>query len=523
MSNGYNRSVVQNPALQDSFRFLEAAREDRWRRDSAGTNIRLRWRGLAVRHCLQIVPGERILELGAGSGLFTTHLVSLFKAENPITAAVLNRDLFDEFHRALLPNTQPIFVQNFDQDLEPESFDFIIGFDMLSGELLPDGLNIIYQLLKPGGQLLSFEENGLHPIRAIKKRVAVIKSQFGKRTSAISVSRDDLRRSLTQQGFTSVETLLFDIVPHWIPARFIRLFQSKLLPFEHIPGISSFCHDTCLWATKPGLVTEQRGVKVNLAVHPALFQSVSVVIPCHNEAMNLPKLVGALKQFYDAYIHEILVVNDNSADNTAEVARQLAACDSRIKLVDRKPPNGVGRALQDGFAAATGKYILSMDCDFVRIVPNLRDLFDAIAEGHEGAIGSRFSHESILINYPLPKLVFNRIFHLLIKLFLVPSARDLSNNLKLYRADIFKTLTIEEPHFAANLETGLKPVLAGYDIKEIPMPWINRTTGMGISSFRILRVGPAYCRALLKIILRGSSAIPRAPTKSYLKRPGVSL
>ena len=49
------------------------------------------------------------------------------------------------------------------------------------------------------------------------------------------------------------------------------------------------------------------------------------------------------------------------------------------------------------------------------------------------------------------------------KLTLLPNVRDVSNNLKLYRSDILKTLCIEEPHFAANMETGLKPLLEGYD------------------------------------------------------------
>ena len=46
-----------------------------------------------------------------------------------------------------------------------------------------------------------------------------------------------------------------------------------------------------------------------------------------------------------------------------------------------------------------------MDCDFVHILPEFRDLFDAIAAGHDGAFGSRFSHSSVLINYPLMKIL----------------------------------------------------------------------------------------------------------------------
>ena len=73
--------------------------------------------------------------------------------------------------------------------------------------------------------------------------------------------------------------------------------------------------------------------------------------------------------------------------------------------------------------------------------------------------------------------------------------RDISNNLKLYRAEILKALRIEEPGFAANVETGLKPLLDGYRIDEVPISWINRTPDMGSSSFRIASVAPGYFRA----------------------------
>jgi hypothetical protein len=140
-----------------------------------------------------------------------------------------------------------------------------------------------------------------------------------------------------------------------------------------------------------------------------------------------------------------------------------------------------------------------MDCDFVQIVPEFRDLFDAIASGREGAIGSRFTHESVLINYPLRKILCNRGFHLLLNLLLRLRVRDVSNNLKLMRADILKNTSIMENHFAANLETGIKPILAGYDVQEVPISWINRTIEMGQSSFRIVSVAPDYLSALLRI------------------------
>jgi hypothetical protein len=299
----------------------------------------------------------------------------------------------------------------------------------------------------------------------------------------------------SHQGYTDVDIIPFDIVHPRTPTMMLGAMQSLGFILEHTPGLRDLCGTLYIWAKKPG-DEEVRQPKISLARHETLFGSTSIVIPCHNEEMNIGRLVAALLQTYGPYIHEIVIVNDNSRDRTAEVAAELARHDPRIKVVNRSPPNGVGRALRDGYEVASGRYILTMDCDFVQIVPELRDLFDAVAIGHDGAIGSRFSHDSIMINYPFMKIVANRGFHALVNIFLRRRVRDSSNNLKLMKADILKTVEIRENHFAANAETGLRPILAGYDIVEVPVSWINRTVEMGSSSFRLVRVGGGYFRVL---------------------------
>jgi dolichol-phosphate mannosyltransferase len=240
----------------------------------------------------------------------------------------------------------------------------------------------------------------------------------------------------------------------------------------------------------------------DLSPHQELVGAVSFVIPCHNEAMNVRPIVEALVRWHDRYIHEIIVVDDNSSDQTADVTRELHSTESRVKLVVRERPAGVGRALRDGYAAASGRFILSMDCDFVEIVREFQGLFDAVATGYDGAVGSRFSRDSLVVGYPWPKLLANRGFHLLLNLTLRSRMRDVSNNLKLYRAEILQEMRFEETGFAANVETGLMPILAGNKICEVPVSWIGRTKDMGTSSFNILRVGPGYIRVICRTIWR---------------------
>ena len=143
-----------------------------------------------------------------------------------------------------------------------------------------------------------------------------------------------------------------------------------------------------------------------------------------------------------------------------------------------------------------------MDCDFQHLLPEFRDLLDAAAEGHDVVIGSRFSRHSVLLNYPFLKIFANRAFHLLAMILFGRRIRDVTNNLKIMRREVVADLRLRQPGFAVNAETGLQPILLGYDVKQVPISWINRTPGMGTSSFRLVRVGGGYWSVLGGLWLR---------------------
>jgi SAM-dependent methyltransferase len=474
---------------------MERAREAYWLRYPTTSPVKLRWRALTVRHSFHVLPGERILELGAGSGLWTEHLADVLRGENPITGAVFNREMLRDSGKR---NVEYRYVEDLGRDLPAESFDYIVGTAILCHDGYQQNLRTLYRLLKPGGQLLFFEANYWNPQVALKNAAPWLGRLGGHAACQIGLRRYRLMKLASHQGFTEIDVIPYDIIHPRTPRAFVHRLQSMAFVAEHAPVLRELCGTLYIRARKPGRGADRPFV--NLAKHESLMRSVSFVVPCHNEEMNIPRLVDSIMGFYGPYVHEIVIVNDNSTDGTAEVARQVAEREPRVKVLNRKPPNGVGRALREGYAAASGRYILTMDCDFVHILPEFRDLFDAVADGYDGAIGSRFSHESLLINYPFFKILCNRSFHVMANLLLPQHVRDISNNLKLYRADILKSTEIEQDHFAANVETGLKPLLAGWRIKEVPISWINRTAEMGNSSFRIVNVAPNYFRALMRMV-----------------------
>ena len=252
-------------------------------------------------------------------------------------------------------------------------------------------------------------------------------------------------------------------------------------------------------AQKPPRGKEQR--KVSLFAHESLRGAVSVVIPSHNEEMNIGPLVERILDLYGEYIHEIIPVNDGSTDRTGEVIMALAAKHDRVKPLHRTPPNGVGLAIADGLAAASGQYVLMMDCDFQHLLPEFRDLLDGAAEGYDVVIGSRFSRHSVLLNYPFMKILANRAFHAIAVVLFGRRIRDVTNNLKIMRREVVQDLRLRQRGFAVNAETGLQPIVLGYSVKQVPISWINRTPGMGVSSFRLMNVGGGYWKVLVGLWL----------------------
>jgi dolichol-phosphate mannosyltransferase len=486
------------PSVAQRWRKVEMSREETWDEPSRWRAARLRRRAFLVAKSLPVLPGRTVLELGAGSGLWTEHLASVFEGQNPLTAAVFNEDLAGKAQSRNLPNTRFLHFKDIQSTFSPESFDYVVATEILTDELCSAALEVAYRCLKAGGQFLFFVRNESNPLAFFKKISGVLSSREQGADLEQNVTLKTWTEGAAQRGFNNVEITPSEVIP---PLR-SAAGQAVGLILERAPVTRRFSSISRLRGTKPGSGTSDETPRMSLATHWQLFGAISVVVPCHNEEANINRLVKTLLGMYGAYLHEVVIVDDNSTDRTAEVAAAVARSEPRIKLVKRDPPAGVGRALRDGYAAAGGKYILTIDCDFITIAPEFKGLFDAVAEGYDGAIGSRFSLESALVRYPFFKIVCNRGYHLLLNLLLGKRVRDVSNNLKLYRAEILKNLDIEENHFAANVETGLKPLLMSYRIREVPTSWINRTEDMGKSSFNLLKAGPDYLRVLLRITWR---------------------
>ncbi len=129
----------------------------------------------------------------------------------------------------------------------------------------------------------------------------------------------------------------------------------------------------------------------------------------------------------------------------------------------------------------------------------LRDLFDAATDDYDVVIESRFLRHSVLLNYPFQKIIANRAFHALVRLVLSRPVRDLTNNCKLIKKEVIDDMVFTQPGSAINAETGMLPFVKGYRVGEDPISWISRTPEMGVSSFKLMKVGGGYWKVLINV------------------------
>jgi dolichol-phosphate mannosyltransferase len=221
---------------------------------------------------------------------------------------------------------------------------------------------------------------------------------------------------------------------------------------------------------------------------------LSVVIPAHNEEGCVEKtvreLVGRLSSA--GVDHEILVVNDNSSDQTEAILQTLQGELPGVRYVNNGPPHGFGLAVRRGLESYTGDAVAVYMADASDTPQDLLTFFTKLdSEGVDCVFGSRFMRGSRVVDYPIVKLVLNRLANGFIQILFGLRYNDVTNAFKLYRRRVIDGVKpLLSPHFNLTVELPLKAIVRGYSYAVVPNEWINRKTG--ISKLRIQEMGSRY-------------------------------
>jgi glycosyltransferase involved in cell wall biosynthesis len=204
----------------------------------------------------------------------------------------------------------------------------------------------------------------------------------------------------------------------------------------------------------------------------------SVVIPAYNEGARLAaSLQKVLSYIYaEGWNAEIVVVNDGSRDNTAEIIRAFAAKDPTVRLVENPCNRGKGYSVRNGILNARGEVIIFSDADLSSPIEESSKLLNALDESTDIAIGSRWLRvETQTQRQPVQRQVFGRIFNLLLRLTLGLHFKDTQCGFKVFKRPaalaIFPLQKIERWGF--DLEILFLARKLGFKVKEVPVLWAH--------------------------------------------------
>jgi dolichyl-phosphate beta-glucosyltransferase len=210
-----------------------------------------------------------------------------------------------------------------------------------------------------------------------------------------------------------------------------------------------------------------------------LDPTYSIVIPAYNESARL----GATLEKVLAYVHaqgwdaEVIVVNDGSRDNTAEIVRSFAAKDPALRLVENPGNRGKGYSVRNGMLNARGSIVLFSDADLSSPIEEAPKLFEALERGADIAIGSRWLRaETQTQRQPLHRQLFGRIFNLVLRLTLGLQFADTQCGFKAFKQTavqaIFPLQRIERWGFDPEILFLARKFK--FRVQEVPVAWAHR-------------------------------------------------
>ena len=202
----------------------------------------------------------------------------------------------------------------------------------------------------------------------------------------------------------------------------------------------------------------------------------SIVIPAYNESARL----GATLEKVLAYIHaqgwnaEVIVVNDGSSDDTAEIVRTFAAKNPVVSLLENPGNRGKGYSVRNGMLHARGEVMLFSDADLSSPIEEAPKLFQALDAGTDIAIGSRWLRaETQTRRQPLYRQLLGRIFNLLLRVTLGLRFKDTQCGFKAFKQTavraIFPLQRIER--WAFDPEILFLARKFGFRVDEVPVLW----------------------------------------------------
>lgn len=221
------------------------------------------------------------------------------------------------------------------------------------------------------------------------------------------------------------------------------------------------------------------------------MEKILVIIPTYNEADNIEIIISKIIDLNIPNLF-ILVVDDNSPDQTGRVVEKICDSDSRVSLIQRSGKLGLGTAYVEGFKFAIENsfdYIFEMDADLSHD-PNEIPKFLEMVKTYDLVIGSRYITGVNVINWPLSRLLLSLGANWYTRVITGLPIRDCTSGFKCFRRDVLESLDLDNVSsdgYSFQIEVNYKAWKKNFKICEIPIIFVDRMKGNSKMSRKVMR------------------------------------
>ncbi|MCH8304353.1 MAG: polyprenol monophosphomannose synthase [Candidatus Marinimicrobia bacterium] len=214
-----------------------------------------------------------------------------------------------------------------------------------------------------------------------------------------------------------------------------------------------------------------------------------VIIPTYNESDNIKKAIQLV--FKSAKNIDVLVVDDNSPDKTANVVKAMMKKDKRVNLIERKAKKGLGTAYIAGFKFALKRNydrILEMDADLSHDPSEIPNFLKASEEA-DVVIGSRYLNGVNVVHWPLRRLILSYGANIYSRVITGMPLHDTTSGFKCFRREVLEAVDLDAVHsggYSFQIEMNFRAWCKGFRLKEIPIIFVDRTLGQSKMNFSIM-------------------------------------